>query len=62
MAEFLTTTKTTAAIEDIIRHADEWILLISPYLKFDENFRRRIESKRGLGKVTSHLWQDGPAI
>ena len=52
MAEFLTTTKTTAAIEDIIRHADEWILLISPYLKFDENFRRRIESKRGLGKVT----------
>ena len=52
MAEFLTTTKTTAAIEDIIRYADKWILLISPYLKFDENFRRRIESKKGLEKVT----------
>lgn len=52
MTEFLTTAKTTAAIEDVIRHADEWILLISPYLKFDENFKRRIESKRGLGRVT----------
>ncbi len=52
MTEFLTTAKTTAAIENIIRQADEWVLLISPYLKFDENFKRRIENKSGSANFT----------
>lgn len=52
MTEFLTTAKTTAAIEDVIRRAEYWVLLISPYLKFDENFRRRIENKNGAVSVT----------
>ena len=51
MAEFLTRKSTTAGIESIIRNAEEWILLISPYLKFDDDIKRRIEGTRDLDKV-----------
>ncbi len=50
MAEFLTRKSTTAGIESIIRNAEQCILLISPYLKFDDDIKKRIE---GTGHLTS---------
>lgn len=51
MAEFLTRKSTTAGIESVIRNAKEWILLISPYLQFDDDIKRRIEGTRHLHNV-----------
>ena len=51
MVEFLTRIGTTAAIEKVVIEAEHWILLISPYLKLDQNIKRRLEAQRDYTDV-----------
>ena len=43
MATFLTTQGTSYHIEDIIRNAKKWLVLVSPYLKISRNFYERLK-------------------
>ena len=49
MAEFLTTTGCTAALEQIIRTARTELYLISPYIRLDNNFYERLLDAHGRG-------------
>ncbi len=49
MAKFLTTSKITAELEEIIKNANERLILISPYLKTNERIREHIEER--IGKI-----------
>jgi phosphatidylserine/phosphatidylglycerophosphate/cardiolipin synthase-like enzyme len=42
MAKFLTTSHTTAHLEDLIKNANSWLILISPYLQFSPRIREDI--------------------
>jgi hypothetical protein len=54
MAEFLTTTKTSSAIEDIIIDANKNIYLISPYLQLSRNVIERLK-EASLKGVKIHM-------
>ena len=43
MAEFLTTQGTSYHLENIIRNANKWLVLLSPYLNITENFLVRLQ-------------------
>ena len=43
MVEFLTTKGTAAEIENIIRNANKWLVVISPYVNLSANFLERLQ-------------------
>ena len=45
MAEFLTTTGISSALEDIIRNAKDRLILISPYLQINDRLKELLEEK-----------------
>jgi len=45
MAEFLNTSKTTYYLEELIKAAKDWILIISPYLKFNDRIKELLADK-----------------
>ena len=45
MAKFLTTTRISAELEDIIKNADDYLYLISPFLKVSKRLKELLESK-----------------
>ena len=47
MAEFLTTTGISARLEKIVTEADEYLVLISPYIKVNPRIRDFIKQKAG---------------
>lgn len=42
MAKFLTTTGIASEIENAIRNTQQWLVLVSPYLQFSQNFVERL--------------------
>ena len=61
MAKFLTTQEVSGQLAEIIRSANERIVLISPYLQIDERYKRRIESKARSG-VEVHIVYRKPEL
>lgn len=51
MAEFLEGTKLSARLEEMIRNADEYIWLISPYIKLHERIRKELCRLKDVQKV-----------
>ena len=49
MATFLTTTKISAELEDLIKHAEYSIVLISPYVKVNQKLQDFIRDADGRG-------------
>ncbi len=48
MAKFLTTTKTTLYLEDLIKDAQQRLILISPYLRFNDRIKELLKDKDRL--------------
>lgn len=73
MAEFLTTTGVSFRLEEIIKRANERLILISPYFKMNARIRELLEDKNRLkidirvvhGKTdlhsSEHMWFDSLA-
>ena len=55
MAKFLTTTKISAALEDLIKDAQNTIILISPYVKVNKRLQNVIQDayRRGYNSGCS---------
>jgi len=53
MAEFLKDSRLIAAIEELIDNADEYLWLISPYIKLHERIKDRLRLKKS--KANLHL-------
>ena len=53
MAEFLTTTGVSYRIEDIITNSEEYLTLVSPYLKFSKTLYERLKDATSRGIVTT---------
>lgn len=45
MAKFLNTSGTTYYLEELIKNAQEWLYLISPYLKLNDRVKELLEDK-----------------
>ena len=43
MAQFLNTKDVSSCLEDIIRYASEYLVVISPYLKFNDRIKTLLE-------------------
>jgi len=52
MAKFLNTKKAVSAIEDLIREADQKLMLISPYLKLSKDFKELLTYRNSKNKIT----------
>ncbi len=46
MAEFLKNTQLLSSIEELIEKADQWLWLISPYIKFHERIKECLRQKK----------------
>ena len=55
MAEFLTTSAITYKVEEIIKNAQDKLILVSPYLKFDNRVKELVEDKHRLPKTDIRL-------
>ena len=49
MAEFLTTADVSSELQKVITNARERVILISPYIKINEQLKGRIQSKANAG-------------
>lgn len=56
MASFINTRKAVAAIEDLIKSADEKLILVSPYLKLSKDFRELLTYRNGKDKITTIIF------
>ena len=56
MAKFLNTRKAVAAIEDLIRDADQELTLISPYLKLSKDFKELLIYRNNKDKITKVIF------
>ncbi|RQD89575.1 hypothetical protein D5R95_02115 [Methanosalsum natronophilum] len=54
MAKFLTTTGVSFKLEEIIKNADEKLILISPFLKINDRIRELIEDKNRI-KINTEI-------
>lgn len=48
MAKFLNTSATTYHLEELIKNASERLILISPFLRFNDRMRELLEDKNRL--------------
>jgi len=58
MAEFLTTTKISARLEDIIREAEKELVLVSPYVQFSGNLIDRLKDADEKGVRIILIYRD----
>jgi len=56
MAKFLNTRKAVAAIEDLIKEAEEKLILISPYLKLSKDFKELLTYRNSNDKITTVIF------
>jgi len=56
MAKFINTRKAVAAIEDLIKDADEKLILISPYLKLSKDFKELLTYRNSKDKITTIIF------
>jgi phosphatidylserine/phosphatidylglycerophosphate/cardiolipin synthase-like enzyme len=56
MAKFLNTRKAVSELEDLIRNADQKLILISPYLKISRDFRELIDFRNKKDKITTIIF------
>ena len=56
MAKVLNTRKAVAALEDLIRDADQKLILVSPYLKLSKDFKELLTYRNNQTKVTTVIF------
>lgn len=56
MAKFLNTRKAVSELEDLIRNADQKLILISPYLKISRDFRELLDFRNKKDKITTIIF------
>ena len=56
MARFLNTRKAVSEIEDLIRDADQRLILISPYLKLSKDFKELLKYRNSKDKITTVIF------
>jgi phage antirepressor YoqD-like protein len=56
MAKFLNTRKAVSEIEDLIRNAEQRLILISPYLKLSKDFKELLTYRNSKDKVTTVIF------
>lgn len=56
MAKFLNTRKAVSEIEDLIRDADQKLILISPYLKLSKDFKELLTYRNSKDKITTVIF------
>ena len=56
MAKFINTRKAVAAIEDLIKEAEEKLVLISPYLKLSKDFKELLLYRNSKDKITTIIF------
>ncbi|WP_027421081.1 phospholipase D family protein [Crocinitomix catalasitica] len=56
MATFLNTRKAVSEIEDLIRDADQKLILISPYLKLSKDFKELLTYRNRKDKITTVIF------
>ena len=56
MAKFLNTKKAVSEIEDLIKDADQKLILISPYLKLSKDFKDLLTYRNSKDKITTVIF------
>jgi phosphatidylserine/phosphatidylglycerophosphate/cardiolipin synthase-like enzyme len=56
MAKFLNTRKAVSEIEDLIRNAEQRLVLISPYLKLSKDFKELLTYRNSKDKITTVIF------
>lgn len=56
MAKFINTRKAVASIEDLIKDAEEKLILISPYLKLSNDFKELLTYRNNKDKITTIIF------
>lgn len=56
MAKFLNTKKAVSEIEDLIRNADQKLILMSPYLKLSKDFKELLTYRNNKDKITTVIF------
>ncbi len=56
MAKFINTRKAVAAIEELIREAQEKLVLISPYLRLSKDFKELLTYRNSKDKITTIIF------
>lgn len=56
MAKFLNTRKAVSEIEDLIKDADQKLILISPYLKLSKDFKELLTFRNNKDKITTVIF------
>ena len=56
MAKFLNTRKAVSEIEDLIREANQRLILISPYLKLSKDFKELLTYRNSKDKITTVIF------
>lgn len=56
MAKFLNTRKAVSEIEDLIKNANQKLILISPYLKISKDFRELLDYRNKQDKITTVIF------
>jgi hypothetical protein len=56
MAKFINTRKAVAAIEELIKEAEEKLVLISPYLKLSKDFKELLVYRNSKDKITTIIF------
>jgi phosphatidylserine/phosphatidylglycerophosphate/cardiolipin synthase-like enzyme len=56
MAKFLNTRRAVSEIEDLIKTADQTLILISPYLKLSKDFKELLTYRNSKDKVTTIIF------
>ena len=58
MAKFLNTRKAVSEIDDLIRNAEQTLILISPYLKLAKDFRDLLTYRNSKDNVTLIIFRE----
>lgn len=56
MAKFINTRKAVAAIEDLIKNAEEKLVLVSPYLKLSKDFKELLTYRNSKEKISTVIF------
>lgn len=56
MAKFINTRKAVSEIEDLIKHAEQKLILISPYLKLSKDFKELLTYRNSKDKITTVIF------
>lgn len=56
MAKFINTRKAVSEIEDLIRNAEEKLILVSPYLKLSKDFKELLTYRNSKDKITTVIF------